>query len=201
MRILVVGASGTIGSAVTDLLKQDKNNEVICASRHGEDVQVDIRSEESIKAMYEQVGQVDAVISTAGGAKFSPVPELTPELNATGIEDKQKGQINLVLLGMDYVKDNGSFTLTTGVMMDDPIVQGASIAMVNGAIKYFVKGAAGEMPRGIRLNSVSPNIVEESWEKLKGYFSGFTPTPAKKVATAYQKSVYQKQTGQNIPGF
>lgn len=201
MRILVVGASGTIGSSVVKLLEQDKNNKVICASRHGKDVQVDIRSEESIQKMYEQVGKVDAVISTAGGAKFSPVSELTPNINAAGIEDKQKGQINLVLLGMDYVKDNGSFTLTTGIMMDDPIVQGSSIAMVNGAIKYFVQAAAGEMSRGIRLNSVSPNVVEESWDKLKDYFPGFKPTPVRDVALGYKKSLYQKQSGKNINGF
>lgn len=199
MRILVVGASGTIGSAVVEQLQQDKNNEVIQASRHGKDVQVDIRSEESIREMYKQVGHVGAVVSTAGGAKFSPLTELTPELNAEGIDDKQKGQINLVLLGMDYVNDHGSFTLTTGVMMDDPIVEGASIAMVNGAIKYFVQAGAGEMPRGIRLNSVSPNVVKESWDTLADYFKGFTPTPANKIATAYQKSIFQKQSGQNIP--
>lgn len=151
--------------------------------------------------MYDQVGMVDAVISTAGGAKFSPVSELTPEVNAEGIEDKQKGQINLVLLGMNYIKDNGSITLTTGIMMDDPIIQGSSIAMVNGAIKYFVQASAGEMPRGIRLNSVSPNVVEESWDKLKDYFSGFKPTPAKDVALAYKKSLYQKQSGKNLDGF
>lgn len=195
MKILVIGASGTIGQAIVNELKQE--NEIIQAGRNGKDVKVDITSVDSIKMMYDQVGKVDAVVNAAGGAKFAPITELTPELNEVGITSKQKGQINLVLLGMDYVTDNGSFTLTTGVMMDDPIKQGASIAMVNGAVKHFVKGAAIEMPRGIRINSVSPNVVQESLNKLRDYFPGFEAVPVSRVALAFKKSVYGLQTGQN----
>lgn len=195
MRILVIGASGTIGKAVVKEL--ETNNEIIRAGRNGADVQVDITSVESIKKMYEQIGKVDAVVNAAGGAKFAPITELTPELNNAGIEYKQKGQINLVLLGLDYVNDGGSFTLTTGIMMDDPIPQGASVAMVNGAVKHFVKGAAIEMPRGIRINSVSPNVVQESLDRLADFFPGFEAVPASRVALAFKKSIYGKQTGQN----
>ncbi|MFZ3580385.1 short chain dehydrogenase, partial [Virgibacillus sp. DJP39] len=195
MKILVVGASGTIGKEVTKILERD--HEIVRAGRNGSDVSVDIMSPDSIKNMYEQVGKVDAVVNAAGGAAFSPLTELTPEKNEKGILSKLKGQINLVLLGMDYVNDNGSFTLTTGIMMDDPILQGASAAMANGGVKAFVKSAAIEMPRGIRINSVSPNAVQESWERLQGYFQGFNPVPANRVALGFTKSVYGAQTGQN----
>ncbi|SHG18980.1 short chain dehydrogenase [Ornithinibacillus halophilus] len=196
MKILIVGASGTIGSEVTKVL-EDNNNEIIRAGRNGADVTVDHTSEESIKKMYETVGKVDAVINVSGGANFASISEMTPELNQRGIDSKLKGQINLVLLGKDYVNDGGSFTLTTGVMMDDPIPLGASAAMANGGVRSFVKAASIEMPRGIRINSVSPNIVEESWERLGGFFAGFNPVPAKRVALAYKKSVEGAQTGQN----
>ncbi|WP_339265421.1 short chain dehydrogenase [Paenibacillus sp. FSL K6-1330] len=195
MKIIMVGASGTIGQAVAKELGQ--HHEIIRAGRNGTDVMVDITSVDSIKSMYEQVGKVDAVISATGGAHFASITELTPELNEIGIESKLKGQINLVLLGMDYINDSGSFTLTTGIMMDDPIPQGASAAMANGGVKAFVKSASIEMPRGIRINSVSPNVLQESLGKYGEFFPGFEAVPASRVALAFKKSVEGAQTGQN----
>ncbi|QQK79043.1 short chain dehydrogenase [Salicibibacter cibi] len=195
MKILLVGASGTIGSNVYDLL--NKNHEIVHAGRNGADVQVDITDEASIRAMYEQTGNVDAVINASGSAGFAPITELTPEKNETAINSKMKGQINLVLFGLPYMNDGGSFTLTSGVMMDDPIPQGSSAAMANGAIRSFVKSAAIEVPRGIRINSVSPSLLQESSERIGHLFAGFDPVPGGKVALAYQKSVEGAQTGQS----
>ncbi|CUL21235.1 TPA: short chain dehydrogenase [Listeria monocytogenes] len=199
MKILLIGASGTLGSAVKDRL--EKKAEVITAGRHSGDVTVDITSIDSIidsiKKMYEQVGKVDAIVSATGSATFSPLTELTPEKNAVTISSKLGGQINLVLLGIDSLNDKGSFTLTTGIMMEDPIVQGASAAMANGAVTAFAKSAAIEMPRGIRINTVSPNVLEESWDKLESFFQGFVPVPAAKVARAFEKSVFGAQTGES----
>lgn len=193
MRILIVGATGTLGKAVVDRLK-DKH-EIIKAARSGGDVTVDMTSTESIAAMYEAVGKVDAVVVTAGSAKFLPLTNMTPDDNQVAIDGKLKGQVNIVLLGLDYVNDGGSFTLVSGILMDDPIPQGASAAMANGAIRAFVKSAAIEMPRGIRINTVSPNVLEESWNDYADYFAGFVPVPASKAAAAYQKSIEGKQTG------
>lgn len=195
MKILLIGASGTLGSAVKDRL--EKKADVITAGRHSGDVTVDITSIDSIKKMYAQVGKVDAIVSATGSATFSPLTELTPEKNAVTISSKLGGQINLVLLGIDSLNDHGSFTLTTGIMMEDPIVQGASAAMANGAVTAFAKSAAIEMPRGIRINTVSPNVLEESWDKLEPFFQGFLPVPAAKVARAFEKSVFGVQTGQS----
>src|SRR5699024_3060712 len=195
MRILIVGASGTVGQKVTEAL--EPNHEVLRAGRNGADVSVDIMSPDSIADMDKTIGRVDAVINASGGANFKAVSDLTPELNEKGIQSKLKGQINLVLLGQEYLNDSGSFTLTTGVMMDDPIPMGASAAMANGGVKAFVKAAAIEMPREIRINCVSPNIIQESWDKLGDFFAGFTPVPADRVARAYVKSVEGAQTGQN----
>lgn len=195
MKILIIGASGTIGREITYGL--ERNHEIIRAGRKGADIQVDNTSVDSIRSMYEKVGKVDAVVNASGGANFASVADLTPELNEKGIESKLKGQINLVLLGLDYVHDGGSFTLTTGVMMDDPIPMGASAAMANGGVKAFIKSASIEMPRGIRINSVSPNIVEESWDRIGKLFAGFNPVPASKVARAFVKSVEGAQSGQN----
>lgn len=170
---------------------------MIRAGRNGADVTVDITSVESIKRMYRQIGKVDAVVNASGRAHFDPVTDLTPTSNEIGIESKLKGQVNLVLLGFDYINDGGSFTLTTGVMMDDPIAGGASAALANGGVKAFVKAAAIEMPRGIRINSVSPTVVQESLYRLGDLFDGFEAIPVNRVVLAYKKSVVGLQTGQN----
>lgn len=195
MKVLVVGASGTIGSEITKAL--EGHHDIIRAGRNGADVSVDMTSVESITEMYKQIGNVGAVVNASGGANFASVSDLTPEMNEKGIESKLKGQINLVLLGLDHVNEGGSFTLTTGVMMDDPIPLGASAAMANGGVRAFVKASSIEMPRGIRINCVSPNIVQESWERIGHLFSGFNPVPANRVARGFVKSVDGAQTGQN----
>ncbi|KMT61478.1 short chain dehydrogenase [Paenilisteria newyorkensis] len=195
MKIVVVGATGTIGKAIVAKLEQEHT--VIMASRKGADVAVDMTSPASIQAMYEQVGKIDALVVAAGAAYFGPLTTMTPENNEQSIDGKLKGQMNLVLLGLEYLNDGGSFTLVTGIMMDDPIKQGASAAMVNGGIRAFVKTAAIEMPRGIRINSVSPNVLQESWDKYADFFVGFNPVPAERVAQAFVKSILGGQTGQN----
>lgn len=196
MRVLLIGASGTIGSAVHKEL--EARHEVISAGRNGADVTVDITSTSSIEAMYQTVGNVDAVISATGSTYFGSLLELTPDNNEVSIQSKLKGQINLVLLGLNHVNDQGSFTLTTGIIMDDPIVGGASSAMAGGAIRAFVKAAAIEMPRGIRINNVSPAILAESMQTYGDYFPGYEPVPAYRVAQAYRKSVEGAQTGQTF---
>lgn len=194
MKIIVVGANGTLGKAICDELSP--KHEIISAGRSAGDVTVDITSPQSIRAMYEQTGRVDAVICAAGDAYFGRLEELTPERNEIAILSKLKGQINLVLLGQDYVNDRGSFTLTTGIIMDDPIVGGVSSAMAGGAVRAFVQAAAIELPRGIRINNVSPNVLEESMDSYGPFFPGFEAVPAARAAKAYRKSVEGAQTGQ-----
>ncbi len=195
MKLLIVGANGTIGTAVVEEMKDTA--EIIQASRNHSDTKVDITSIESIKQMFEQVGEIDALVSTVGTSHFGPLVELTPELNDIGVQSKLLGQINLVLLGMNYIRNNGSITLTTGVLMDDPVVGAASAAMANGGVHAFVKSAAIEMPKGIRINSVSPNVLNESLNKYGQLFEGFQSVPAKRVALAYRKSILGAQTGQS----
>ncbi|GIO30686.1 MULTISPECIES: short chain dehydrogenase [Paenibacillus] len=194
MKIIVVGAHGTLGKAICDELSP--RHDIVSAGRSKGDVTVDIMSPESIKAMYEKVGSVDAVVCAAGDAYFGRLEELTPEHNEIAVQSKLKGQINLVLIGKDYVNDRGSFTLTTGIIMDDPILGGISSAMAGGAVRAFVQAAAIELPRGIRINDVSPNVLEESMDSYAPFFPGFEPVPAARAAKAYRKSVEGAQTGQ-----
>ncbi|MBM7710979.1 short chain dehydrogenase [Enterococcus xiangfangensis] len=194
MRILVVGGKGTIGQAIVEKLK-DKH-ELIIAGRTSGDVQVDLTSVASIEAMFNKVGHVDGIVNASGTAKFRLVEEMTPEDNLVAVQSKLLGQINLALIGQKYLRRNGSITLTTGVMKDDPVPGGASAAMANGGVQAFVKAAAIDFTQGIRINCVSPNVLVESYDKYQNSFKGFVPVPAERVAMAYVKSVEGKQTGQ-----
>ncbi len=194
MRILVVGASGAVGGAVAAEL--GKRHEIVKAGRRGADVQVDIEKPESIRAMYGKLGRLDAVVSAAGRVHFGPLAEMTDANLRVGIDSKLLGQANLVLLGIDHLADGGSFTLTSGVLSEIPIRYGSSASLVNGALEAFARGAAPELPRGLRLNVVSPTVLTESLPGFGPYFLGFESAPAARVALAYSRSVEGVQTGQ-----
>jgi NAD(P)-dependent dehydrogenase (short-subunit alcohol dehydrogenase family) len=191
---MIVGASGTIGRAVAGELGQ--RHDIITAGRTSGDVRIDITDSQSIRDAFGKVGPLDAVVSTAGKVKFAPLEEMDAADYEIGLRDKLLGQVKLVLIGRDSISDGGSFTLTTGVLDSDPIRQGSSASMVNGAVNAFVLAAAIELPRGLRINAVSPGVIEEAMEAYAPYFRGFEPVPAARAALAYSKSVEGLQTGQ-----
>ena len=195
MKILVIGGTGTIGSAIVRELSS--RHTIIVAARKG-DVQVDISDPKSIEAMYQTVGQVDAVVSAAGTVHFASLSEMNADLYDIGLKNKLMGQVNLVLLGFPYLKERGSFTLTSGILSHDPILGGTAAAMVNGGIESFIKSAAIDMPKCLRINGVSPTILKETIGRSKytNYFRGYEPVSAFCVALAYSKSVEGAQTGQ-----
>lgn len=194
MKIIVVGGTGTIGKAVVKELS--KRHEVITVGNQHGDIQADITDNSSIENMFKKIGKFDALISATGHVHFGAFPELTPQDYALGLQSKLMGQVNLVLLGWKHINENGSFTLTSGILSDDPIRYGTSASMVNGAVNAFVKSAAIEMPKHIRINAVSPSVLTESMDKFGEYFHGFLSVPAERVALAYSKSVEGAQTGE-----
>lgn len=193
MKILIVGAAGTIGRAVAAELGQ--RHEIIAAGRTSGDVRMDITDSSSIRAAFERVGVIDAVVSATGKVKFAPFAEMEAADYEIGLKDKLMGQVNLVLIGRRFIADGGSFTLTTGVLDSDPIRMGTSASMVNGAINAFVMAAAIEMPRGLRINAVSPGVIAEAMKDYAPFFRGFEPVPGARAALAYAKSVEGAQTG------
>ena len=192
MKFLVVGSTGLIGSYVAKTLS--KHGTVIGVSRTTQ-ISVDVKDPASIKAMYEKVGKVDAVASCIGKVAFKPIAELTYEDYLMGLKDKALGQVELVRVGIDFLNDGGSFTLMTGVLARDPIPAGSVAALANGAIESFTLAAAIDLPRGIRINTVSPNVLVEA-TSYHASFPGFHQVTAQSVADAYVKSILGKQTGQ-----
>ncbi|MCV3206169.1 short chain dehydrogenase [Mesorhizobium sp. YC-39] len=196
MRIIVVGAEGDIGKVACEEL--GSRHEIIKAGRSSGDIQVDMADRASVDAMYAKCGKVDAVISTAGNVHFGPLADFTEETFMLGLRHKVMGQVNLVLAGLSNVGDGGSFTLTSGVLDRDPIRMGAGAAAANGALGGFVLGAAIEMPRGLRINVVSPSLLDVSVPRYGEWFPGHEPVSSKRVGLAYAKSVEGAITGKVI---
>jgi NAD(P)-dependent dehydrogenase (short-subunit alcohol dehydrogenase family) len=193
MKIVLIGASGTIGRAVLAELRP--RHEVVQVNRTSGDFQVDIADPGSIRQLYARIGVFDAVVSAAGKVHFGPLEHFTQEQFEVGLRDKLMGQVNLVTLGLAHVRDGGSFTLTSGLLNEDPIRQGASASMVNGGLEGFVRSAAIELPRGVRINLVSPTVIEEALPAYGPFFRGVKAVPASEAALGYARSVEGAQTG------
>ncbi|PHQ85233.1 MAG: short chain dehydrogenase [Thalassobium sp.] len=194
MKIIIIGATGAVGKTAVQALSA--RHDIITAGRSSGDINVDLEDCASIQAMYDHVGKVDAVVCATGHGHFGPVADMTPAQCMIGINAKAMAQISLVLEGIGHVSDGGSFTLTSGVLNRDPIRGGAAAAAANGAIDGFVRGAAVDMPRGLRINAVSPEVLEASRAKYDGFFRGHTHVSDEAVALAYSKAVEGCLTGQ-----
>jgi len=193
MKILLVGGHGTIGKRVATALKE--RNELIIAGRSSGDVRVDIGSEGSIADMFKQVGKMDACICTAGTGYYGPFATMTAEHMRPGLEGKLMGQVNLVLIGKEYLSEGGSFTLTSGIASEIPARNGTCVAMINGAINSWVLGAAQELKQDRRINVVSPGLVEDSYDRYRAFFPGYDLVSMGKVVNAYILSVEGAITG------
>lgn len=196
MKILIIGGKGTIGSKVSAHFS--KKHEVIIAGRNSGDIQLDMTDCDSIKRMFEEVGKVDAVVCTAGEAKWAAFDSMVEGDFYIGIKSKLMGQVNLVRIGKSYMNPGGSFTLSTGILADHPVLMTTSAAMVNGGIHSFVKAACLELDNNIRINVVSSGLVEDAVDHYETYFPGHNPIPMTKVVNGFVKSVEGASTGEII---
>ncbi|MEU6036955.1 short chain dehydrogenase [Actinomadura sp. NPDC047616] len=180
MRVLVIGTTGTIGRAVGDLL--GGHHEVVPVSRRGP-LRADLTDPASIDAMFAETGRVDAVVCCAANA---PMARLDDPDYWTGLDGKLLGQVNLVRQAVPHVRDGGSITLTSGRFAEP--VPGTSLGhLVNAGLEAFVRAAATELPRGLRLNVVSPGWVRETLQNLD--MDPQQGTPAADVARLYASAV------------
>ena len=195
MKVIIVGATGTMGKHLVSALGNE--HEVIKVSSEGGDIQADITSTESIENMFKQVGPFDALISTAGPTHVGPWVNLTDKTFRKGVEGKMMGQINLVLIGQHYINPKGSFTLISGALTHDPQKNFANASAANGAVEGFVRAAAIELENGIRINAVSPTVIENSPHYFP-YFPGDIPVTMQQLEYGFRKSVFGANTGQVI---
>jgi len=192
MKVIVIGATGTIGRAIVQAV--GNHHEVVPVSFSKSAIKVDIADKASIIKMFETTGQVDAVICAAGLAKFGPITSLNDADFAFCLNNKLMGQVNVARVGIDYINDNGSITLTSGILSRKPMKGSTAISLVNSALEGFGRAAALEMPRGIRINIVSPNWVVDT---LKAFnMDPSIGTPVAVVAQAYVKALEGAMNGE-----
>ena len=194
MRIIVVGATGTIGSAVVAALSAQ--HDVVSVGHKSGAIRVDLASIESIIQLFRTVEAFDALVCAAGRAAFGSLDDLKDADFQLGLSNKLMGQVNLVRIGQQYIHDNGSFTLTSGVLSREPMKGSASISMVNAGLEGFARAAALELPRGMRINVVSPPWVTETLIARK--MDPSIGLSAATVAQAYLAGVEGTLTGQTI---
>ncbi len=195
MRIIFVGASGTMGKYLSTAFETD--HEVVKVNFKGGYLRVDITSPQSIESMYRQAGAFDALICTAGPTHVGPWKTLTDKEFRKGVEGKIMGQINLVLIGQHYINPKGSFTLITGALAHEPQRHFANASAANGAVEAFVRAAAIELENGIRINAVSPTVIEDSPQYFP-FFPGDIPVTMQQLEYGFRKSVFGAATGQVI---
>ncbi|MGS2762385.1 short chain dehydrogenase [Sinomicrobium sp. M5D2P9] len=194
MKILIIGANGTIGKKITETLSG--KHEIITAGRNSGDVRVDITSKKSIQQMYEEIKSLDACICTAASGamdNFSTLTEMDLLINMKG---KLLGQVNMVLTGQHYLNDNGCFILTSGIFADRPAKGVTGGGLISGALHSFVLSAAIELERGLRVNVVSPGMVEDSAKDFGHLFPGLKPVSMEKIANAYVNAIENNNTGE-----
>jgi len=185
--VILIGALGKMGQAALTGLG---NHKVITAGRSGNvDHIVDITNEQSIRALYETVGHFDAVVNTVGFCEYAAFTEMTEAQWMTTVMSKMMGQINLVRVGQEYIADNGSFTLISGILNQKPIPFAIADATTSGAIDTFVKIVSLEMPKNTRINVVNPTVLAEAWDVYGEMMPGFQPVAGSLVGKAFERSV------------
>ncbi|WP_370185209.1 short chain dehydrogenase [Rhodococcus wratislaviensis] len=194
MNILLIGSTGTLGSALHTALT-DRGHKVITASRNAGDVRVDLTDPASVTALYDSVGTVDAVASAAGTVPYKTIQEMTADDYTAAYTGKVRSQIELVRQGIDRIAPTGSFTLITGILARTPIPTGTAASLANGALEAFVRAAAIEIAPQ-RINAVSPTVFTEALTAYGDYFPGFPSVDLGDVAQAYVRSIEGAQTGQ-----
>lgn len=196
MKILIIGGNGTIGRRVAEAFAP--SHDLIIAGRNSGDIRVDIHSATSIEQLFKRLQTIDACVVTAGTGYYGDFKTMTEDDMQAGIKGKLMGQVNLVLIGKNYLSPGGSFTLTSGIAAEQPARNGATVAMINGAINSFVLAAAQELVNDQRINAVSPGLVEDSLPRYGHLFPGYNAVPMQRLTNAYRLSVEGAVNGRII---
>ena len=194
MKVLLIGATGTIGQRVYERL--EGTHEVIPVGFNDGKYKVDIADTGSIRNLFDLVGEIDALISTTGLSAFGALDDLTDEQFSLGWNNKLMGQINLVRIGRSSIRGGGAILLTSGMLANEPLPGSAATSAANGALNSFVKAASLDLGEKLRINAISPVFVKETMEMMgMDSSSGMSATD---TSRAYEVALEGSMTGEVI---
>jgi NAD(P)-dependent dehydrogenase (short-subunit alcohol dehydrogenase family) len=183
VKIIVLGATGLVGRAVVEAV--EPRHEVVRASRTSA-VRADLTDPASLDPLFGE--PVDAVVCCAANVPLRPLAELTGEQVLEDLRGKLLGQVALVRLAAAHLNAGGTF--------DEPIPGSGLGALVNAGLEGFVRSGAAELPRGPRINAVSPGWISETLEAMGE--DGARGTPVAAVAEAYRALVEGGANGTTV---
>ena len=196
MKIVLIGANGKIGELVQKALAGAGHEIVKVGHKSAAIFKSRSRTAKVSGSFIKPSGSFDAVaIATGQVVCCSAFGTRTAEKWQFSLGSKLMGQINLVQEAIPFISERGSFTLVSGILNDDPIFAGAAASTVSGALEAFVRAAAIELPKGLRINVVSPTMLKESESQFAQFFTGMIPVEGWKVGQAYKRAILGAQTG------
>ena len=169
MKIVVIGATGAVGKAVVEQLGQ--RHELVTVGSSSGQYQVKFEDEASVRALFAQLGKVDAVVVTAGELHFGPLHEMTPEQFRKGLNSKLMGQVNVALVAQDTYLFND--TLRQNILIAQPhaseddirqAVHHASLDELVAALPDGLDSRVGE--RGTNLSGGLWWVVSPSGQRV-----------------------------------
>jgi NADP-dependent 3-hydroxy acid dehydrogenase YdfG len=193
-RVLVIG-TGNIGGALVRAL--DGKAEVLEASRQG-GLKLDITSQESIRSLDANVPDgVDHVVVATGASTFGPLKSFDAAAWQANIGGKLMSVTTLVVLLVNetaVLRDGGSITVTSGQSGSTVNELWPGLACNCAGLDAFVRCAGRGLPRGLRLNAVSPALVTETATRAGMPTAG--TVAAKDVAEAYLPLIFGQMSGE-----
>jgi NAD(P)-dependent dehydrogenase (short-subunit alcohol dehydrogenase family) len=184
-KILIVGGSSGMGLALARRCLEDGAGVIIAgrgeaklsAARDGfgrpaslETAVVDISREDEVAALFQRIGRIDHIVSTAAdiGGAYRLLPEIELAAAQRVVESKFYGPLLLAKHGAPTLPPTGSLTFVSGIAAYRPAARGSVVAAVNAALEGLVRALAVELAP-IRVNAVSPGWVDTPiWEFVAG---------------------------------
>jgi NAD(P)-dependent dehydrogenase (short-subunit alcohol dehydrogenase family) len=174
-RVVVVGGTSGMGLATARLAAQ-LGAEVVAAGRRPPEgrsavdgvrqAQVDVTDEASVRALFDDVGELDHLLVTSSPG--SPGPFLEQDLAAarTFLDGKLLGSWSCARYAAPRIRPGGSITFVTGAAVVRPPRHAAMVTAAFAAVEALSRALALELGP-LRVNTIRPGYTDsEMWSSL-----------------------------------
>jgi NAD(P)-dependent dehydrogenase (short-subunit alcohol dehydrogenase family) len=174
-RVVVVGGTSGMGLATARLAAQ-LGADVVAAGRRPPEgrsavdgvrqAQVDVTDEASVRALFDDVGELDHLLVTSSPG--SPGPFLEQDLAAarTFLDGKLLGSWSCARYAAPRIRPGGSITFVTGAAVVRPPRHAAMVTAAFAAVEALSRALALELGP-LRVNTIRPGYTDsEMWSSL-----------------------------------